>query len=72
MAPKLIKFPETPKRFIIAIAKSIESGITEATINPPLKLPRKRISTKITIKAPSVRLVVTVPIARSTKPFLSR
>ena len=49
------------------MAKSMESGITEATINPALKLPKNRIKIKITIKAPSIRFRETVPIARPTK-----
>ena len=49
------------------MAKSIESGITDATINPALKLPKNRIKIKITIKAPSTRFLETVLIARPTK-----
>ena len=42
------------------------SGITEATINPALKLPNKSTSTKITINAPSAKFLVTVEIALLT------
>ena len=72
IAPKLIRFADTPKTFIIAKAKSRESGMAEATINPALIFPRKTISTKITINAPSIRFVSTVLIARLIKFVLSR
>ena len=71
IAPKLIKFPLTPKWFIKITAKSIESGITDATINPARRLPRNSINTNITINAPSKRFLVTVPIALSTNLPLS-
>ena len=45
--------------------------MAEATIKPALKLPRKSIKTKITINAPSKRLLFTVLIALLTKPVLS-
>ena len=51
-AHKLIKFPETPKIFIIIIAKSIAKGMTEATKN--LRENFRGIKrTKTTINAPS-------------------
>ena len=53
MAPKDMRLPPTPNIFIKIIANSMDKGITEETINPALKLPRKKTSTKITIKAPS-------------------
>ena len=59
-APKLIRLPLTPKVFIRIIANNIDNGMTEATSNPALKLPRNNTNTKTTIKAPSSRLVVTV------------
>ena len=65
-APRLIKFPLTPKRFIMIIAKSIAKGITEATKIPARKFPRKRTNTKMTINAPSKRFFSTVPIALLT------
>ncbi|MNE25381.1 hypothetical protein D3C80_1187100 [compost metagenome] len=66
MAPKLIRFPETPKKFINVIAKSIASGITDATTNPARRFPNNNTNTKITIKAPSARFFETVFIALST------
>ena len=71
-APKLIKFPETPKIFIIMIAKSIANGITEATKSPARKFPRNKTKTKITIKAPSNKFLLTVPMALFTIFVLSR
>ena len=44
----------------------MESGITEATISPARRFPKKKTSTKITINAPSIRFVLTVPMARFT------
>ena len=49
------------------MANSNDSGITEATINPARKLPKNKIKRKITINAPSIRFLETVPIARPTK-----
>ena len=51
-APKLIKFPETPNKFIIAIANNMANGITEATNKPARMFPKKKTKTKSTIKAP--------------------
>ena len=65
-APKLIKFPETPKTFINEMANNIAKGMTEATIKPALKLPNNNTKTKITINAPSIKFVETVEIALST------
>lgn len=65
-APRLIKFPLTPKIFIIITANSIDNGITEATKIPARKLPRNNTRTKITISAPSSRFLETVPIALLT------
>ncbi len=42
------------------IANNMESGMTEATKKPARKFPRNSTSTKITINAPSTRLVITV------------
>ena len=66
IAPKLIRLPDTPNRFMSEKAKSRASGITEATISPALKLPSKSSKTKMTIKAPSIRFLLTVPMALST------
>ena len=56
MAPKLIRLADTPKMRIRMKAKSIDRGITDATISPARTLPRKMMSTKNTITAPSIRL----------------
>ncbi|MNQ91623.1 hypothetical protein D3C85_1070130 [compost metagenome] len=66
IAPSDIKLPPTPNLFIKIIANSIESGITDDTIKPARRLPRKNTSTKITISAPSIKLVSTVLMALST------
>ena len=72
MAPRLIRLAEIPNWFIIATANNIAKGITEATINPALQFPRNKIRIKITINPPSIRLVVTVPIAVEISLSLSR
>ena len=59
-APKLIKLPLTPNKFIRITAINIAIGITEATIKPALILPKKNIKTNNTINAPSIKLVPTV------------
>ena len=41
MAPSDIRFADTPKRCIIIKANKRDRGMTEATINPDLKFPRK-------------------------------
>ena len=62
IAPKLIKFTQTSNTFIKIKANNKDNGIVEATIKPPRQLPNKKISTKITINAPSIRFVVTVEV----------
>ena len=42
MAPRLIRLPAMPTRSIIVTAKSIESGMAEATISPARRLPEER------------------------------
>ena len=71
-APKLIRLPLTPNKFISIIAKSIASGITDATINPALTLPKKSTRMNITISAPSSRFFSTVLMALFTIFVLSR
>ena len=66
MAPRLIKFPDTPNKFIMATANSMASGITEATTKPALTLPSINTNTNITISAPSIRFLLTVPMALFT------
>ena len=45
--------------------------MAEATIKPARIFPKKSINTKITINAPSIKLVSTVPMARFTNPVRS-
>ena len=71
-APKLIRLPLTPKIFIIIMAKNIANGITDATNKPARKFPKKSTRIKMTIKAPSMRFLVTVPIALFTILVLSK
>ena len=71
-APRLIRFPETPKIDINVIAINMAIGITEATMSPALKFPSKSTSTKITIVAPSNKFVETVETARFTRLVRSR
>ena len=65
-APRLIKFPLTPKRCININANNIDNGITDATTKPALKFPKNKIKMKITINAPSNKFLATVPMALST------
>ena len=72
MAPKLIKFPDTPKSCIILKAKNIAKGITDATKRPARQLPKNKISINNTIKAPSIKFFSTVLIALFTNCVLSK
>ena len=60
MAPRLIRFAQTPVAFIKMNANNKDKGIREAVINPPLKLPSKNTNTNTTINAPSIRFLATV------------
>ena len=62
IAPRLIRFAHTSNTFIRINANNRERGMVDATINPPLQLPSKKTKMKITINAPSIRLVLTVPV----------
>ena len=44
----------------------MDNGITEATIKPARKFPKKRTKMNITINAPSIKFLLTVWIALST------
>jgi hypothetical protein len=55
MAPRLMRFPEMPARFIPVNATSIDSGIADATISPPRRFPSVSSSTAITSTPPSNR-----------------
>ncbi len=65
-APRLIKLPLTPNIFIIQMANSMASGITDATSSPALKFPRNKTNTRTTISAPSIRFLSTVLMALLT------
>ena len=60
IAPRLIRFAETPKSRIPKKATSMESGMTEATISDARTSRRKKKSTAITRSEPSRRFFVTV------------
>ena len=62
IAPKLIRFAQTLNAFINIKANNNDNGIVEATIKPPRQFPNKKIRTKITINAPSIRFVATVDV----------
>ncbi|MCY1367658.1 hypothetical protein D9M69_546020 [compost metagenome] len=66
IAPKLIRLPLTPKSRIMAIANSKASGITEATTSPARQFPSSKTNIKMTISAPSIKLVCTVWMALLT------
>ena len=66
MAPRLIRLAETPNSRMRMKAKSIASGMTDATISPARTFPRKRIRTRKTMIAPSIRLRITVEMLRLT------
>jgi hypothetical protein len=67
IAPRLMRFPEMPARTIAMKATSIDSGIAEATIRPPRRLPRSNRSTAITRRPPSTRFLETVAMTRETR-----
>ncbi len=71
MAPRLIKLAQTPNTFIKIKAKSSDSGIVDATISPPRQLPKRITKTKMTISAPSIRLVATVLVVLRIKSLRS-
>ena len=66
MAPRLIRFADTPNTLISMKPKSIAKGITDATMTPALTFPRKTTNTMNTIIAPSTRLYITVEMLRLT------
>jgi len=72
IAPKLIRLAEIPNIFIMETAKSIDSGMTEATIKPALQFPSINTKMKMTINPPSNKLVLTVPIAVDTSLSLTK
>ena len=72
IAPKLIRFAQTSNTFIKINANSNESGIVDATINPPRQFPNRKTNIKMTINAPSIKLVVTVLVVLAIKELLSK
>lgn len=66
MAPRLIRLAETLNKRIRMKAKSMASGMTDATIRPARIFPRKTINTRNTMTAPSTRLRITVEMLRLT------
>ncbi len=62
IAPRLIRFPEMPYFCIPVSAKSIESGIAEATISAARMFPNSANRTATTSTAPSKRFFSTVRI----------
>ena len=57
IAPRLIKLALTPNTFINPKAKSIDSGIADATISPALKVTEEKELTQILLlDAPSVKI----------------
>ena len=42
IAPRLIRLPDTPACNIPVNAKSIDSGIADATMRPPRRLPKQQ------------------------------
>ena len=65
-APRLNRFPLTPRSTIPVIANSIESGIAHAVMMAARTLPRNRKRIAMTSSAPSSRLCCTVSIVAST------
>ena len=72
IAPKLIRFADTPKICIIAKANKRHKGITEATIKPARQFPNNKIKINTTINPPSIRFFSTVLMARPIKTLRSK
>jgi hypothetical protein len=72
MAPRLIRLADTPKMRIMMMANSMASGMTEATTNPARRLPSISTRTKMTMRPPSIRFLVTVPMVLPTSTERSR
>ncbi len=72
MAPRLMRFAHTPKMRIMMNAKSSDSGMTDAVMMPPRRLPMMSTSTKTTMRAPSMRLRAMVLVVRSMRLVRSR
>ena len=66
IAPRLIRLPEMRDSTMPVKARSIESGMAEATMSPARTFPRNAKSTAITRMLPSRRFVATVRMTRRT------
>ncbi len=53
-------------------ANNNESGIVDATINPPRQFPSNRTSTKITMRPPSSKFLFTVPVVSAISSLRSK
>ena len=71
-APRLIRLPLMPKRFMPITANRNDSGITSAVIVAARRLPSSRNSTTTTSSAPSVRFLATVLMVELTSTLRSR
>ena len=67
IAPRLIRLAARPNSRIPMKAKSIDSGITLATIRAPRTSPSSPSRTAMTRKPPCTRFSVTVSVVRSTR-----
>ena len=72
IAPRLIKFAQTPKILIMIKANNRDNGITEAVMMPPRTFPSSKTNTKMTIRAPSTKLRAIVLVVRSIRLERSR
>ncbi len=66
IAPRLIRFPLSPKSLIIPKANSMLNGMTLATTSPARQFPRKSTRMNITISPPATRLWAMVFSTRFT------
>jgi len=62
MAPRLIRFPESPAWTMPVKANNIDSGMADATMSPPRTLPSSKSSTATTRTPPSIKFLRTVAI----------
>ena len=70
-APRLIRFPLMPKRFMPMTANRKLIGIIRAVMLAARRFPSSRNSTTMTSRAPSVRLRATVPMVEFTRALRS-
>ena len=67
IAPSDMRLPSMPNAFIMPKAKSMLSGMTDATTSPARQLPRNSTSTNMTMSPPSMRLRAIVPSTLPTR-----